>query len=267
MYKRAFLVGINYLGTENQLGGCINDVFDMKEILVKYYNYDEKNILIMTDLTEYKPTKENIIKGFRWLLSKNTEDQFEKSYDIFSPEEKVIYFFQFSGHGSQVYDKNNDEKDHMDETIYTLDGKMIEDDEMRINLVNNINENCKLYSVIDACHSGTDFDLCNTTFIKHGMIKKYCHTDYYDYKETQGNVILISGCKDNQTSADVTVDHKKQGALTYSLIEVLKENNYDINYHDLMLKMDELIRVKKLSSQSPCISFGKKCQLEEKFEF
>ena len=36
--------------------------------------------------------------------------------------------------------------------------------------------------------------------------------------------MLISGCKDNQTSADAFIDNKYQGAMTWALISVIKEN-------------------------------------------
>jgi len=42
--KKALLIGINYRGTANELGGCINDVNSMKNILIKRCGYKEKNI-------------------------------------------------------------------------------------------------------------------------------------------------------------------------------------------------------------------------------
>eukprot|EP00811_Abedinium_folium_P014228 NODE_23242_length_674_cov_9.681901.p1 GENE.NODE_23242_length_674_cov_9.681901~~NODE_23242_length_674_cov_9.681901.p1 ORF type:complete len:168 (-),score=30.06 NODE_23242_length_674_cov_9.681901:170-634(-) len=44
----------------------------------------------------------------------------------------------------------------------------------------------------------------------------------------------VSGCQDNQTSADATIGGMRQGALTWSLQSALAANNYNITYEDLL---------------------------------
>jgi metacaspase-1 len=68
--KRAFLVGINYRGTQFELRGCINDVNTIKELLINVYGYGEENILVLSDDTDIKPTGKNILRGWKWLVSK-----------------------------------------------------------------------------------------------------------------------------------------------------------------------------------------------------
>lgn len=58
----------------------------------------------------------------------------------------------------------------------------------------------------------------------------------------QGNAILISGCKDNQTSADAWINQKYQGAMTYALAATLSKHNFVINYHDLITDMSKLLK-------------------------
>jgi hypothetical protein len=59
----------------------------------------------------------------------------------------------------------------------------------------------------------------------------------------QGDAILISGCEDNQTSADAWINQKYQGAMTYALANVLSEHSFDITYQQLIAninnKMDQ----------------------------
>jgi chromosome segregation ATPase len=55
------------------------------------------------------------------------------------------------------------------------------------------------------------------------------------------NGILLSGCEANQTSSDAFIDHKFQGAFTYALSKVLKDNNYYITYAKLIVEINRLL--------------------------
>ena len=57
--KKALLIGINYIGTQNQLYGCISDVNSIKDRIKKEGFNDIKEL---TDLTSEKPTRDNILK-------------------------------------------------------------------------------------------------------------------------------------------------------------------------------------------------------------
>lgn len=60
--KYALLVGINYTGTKDALKSPSLDVAKIQDTLVGY------DITVITDFTERKPTKENILDAFRTLL-------------------------------------------------------------------------------------------------------------------------------------------------------------------------------------------------------
>ncbi len=64
--KYGLLIGINYNNTENQLLGCINDTNNIKDTLLQHFSYN--NFDVLTDLTEIKPTKQNIINSLTKLL-------------------------------------------------------------------------------------------------------------------------------------------------------------------------------------------------------
>ena len=57
----------------------------------------------------------------------------------------------------------------------------------------------------------------------------------------QGDAILISGCEDNQTSADAWLKQKYQGAMTYSLAAMLTKFNFDVTYRTLVTEMNLLL--------------------------
>lgn len=266
-FRRAVLIGINYEGTRSALRGCINDVNNVKTLLITKYGYTEDNILYLTDSSTIKPTKANILKSFEWLLSSSKSSSFTKG--SFKPLTSNSYNFSlhYSGHGTQILDKNFDEVDGLDEAICPLDYEangMIVDDIIRSKLALKVPDGSRLTAIMDCCNSGSNFDLLwNVIPANNG----YNLTKIGRYLGTPGKVIMLSGCRDNQTSADVNFQGLPQGALTNSLINVLKSNNYNIAYDDLLSQVRTYIVTNKLSDQIPCLSFGKNISLDEKFSF
>ena len=155
----------------------------------------------LTDSTSVKPTRANILESFKRLLVNSVAgDQL---------------FFSFSGHGVNVRDRNRDEIDGMDEALVSSDMQCIVDDELK-SMLQFLKKDVTLVALFDSCHSGTVLDL------------KYQYLDNVDVKiyptnlETAGKVFMISGCMDNQTSADAWIENKAQGAMTWALLESLK---------------------------------------------
>lgn len=261
--KRAFLVGINYRGTANELRGCINDVINVKQLLISKYGYIESNILVMTDDTPIKPTRANIIEGWKWLLSGSPPSAFGSQY--VAPIGITNLFFQYSGHGSRVLDRNSEERDGYDETICPLNfatAGMITDDIIRTELANKVPYNCTLTSLIDACHSESSFDLLwSVTPTVTGSTL----TRVGNYTATNGDVMMLSGCRDYQTSADIYIGGMSQGALTYAFLEILKRVNYNISCENLLKSIRTFISTNRLSYQIPCLSFGKTANVSRNF--
>lgn len=221
MDKAALLIGINYKNTNHELNGCINDVNDVKQVLISQYSFNKKNIKIISDDTTNPPTRQNIMNGIDWLIEKNKNGC-------------SSLWFHYSGHGSYILDKNNDETDGYDETIYTLDNKEITDDELNKMLVQKIVKNTKLFCFMDCCFSGTQLDL----------------------KPRQTNntkVICISGCRDDQTAADAFFNGKWSGAMTKYLLNILKKTKYKIPFRKLIKKLDKKLK-KNMFTQRPQLS-------------
>ena len=237
--KNALLVGINYKGTPSELYGCINDTNNIKTILQDKFAF--KNFLFLTDDTNKKPTKQNIITELTNLLvSANNGD---------------TLFFLYSGHGTCTTDLNGDENDGQDELIVPIDATSIQscilDDELNKIIQTNIKSGVKLFLLFDSCFSGTVLDL------------KYNYLDYYinpDIKETLGQVIMISGCMDNQTSADAYVNYNgkdtNSGAMTFAFLKTIQELGTNISLKTLIESMRSLLKDNEYD-QVPQLSSGK----------
>ena len=234
--KTAFLVGINYTGTINELYGCINDTKNVRDLLINKYNFT--NVTLLNDETSDKPTKQNILNGLQTLLS-NT-----KSGDT--------AFFMFSGHGTCSSDLNGDETDGQDEIILPIDAVSIQtcilDDELNKVIRNGLKPGAKLVALFDSCFSGTVLDLQYT----------YGYPDNTKASETVGEVYMISGCTDQQTSMDTVapINGKTMasGAMTYAFLSTIKETAL---IGDLVTKMGTFLKDNGYS-QRPLLSSGKK---------
>ena len=47
--KAALLIGCNYEGQRNDLRGCVNDVLEMREMLVERFSFDDDQIVLLSD--------------------------------------------------------------------------------------------------------------------------------------------------------------------------------------------------------------------------
>ena len=74
MIKKALLIGINYIDTEFQLNGCINDVKNVRNFLTQNCKFSLDNIKLLSDEqvdASRKPTRLNMENGIKWLVSDN----------------------------------------------------------------------------------------------------------------------------------------------------------------------------------------------------
>ena len=142
MSRKALLVGINDYKGISDLRGCVNDVTNMRSILKTYLGFQNADIRLLTDS---RATKANIITRLNWLV------RGAKAGDYL--------IFHFSGHGSQVRDRDGDElSDRMDELLCPYDmnweGNYITDDDLRA-IFKKLPQGVLLEVFLDSCHSGT----------------------------------------------------------------------------------------------------------------
>lgn len=143
MSRRAILIGCNYPGTNAELRGCVNDVFNMKRLLEEYFSFANFTILIDNDNSYERPTGQNIKRALRELVSQTA-----------SGDALVMHF---SGHGTQVPSDDPNEEDMKDEAIVPTDMNLILDDDLR-RIVKELPEGAKFTFISDCCHSGGMLD-------------------------------------------------------------------------------------------------------------
>ena len=267
--RRALLIGINYVGTSSQLNGCINDINNVGSYLFNTRKYN--SFLVLTDYTRFKPTKANILQAFNALFT-----------NVRAGDE---LWFHYSGHGSLLRDTNRDEESGFDSCICPLDYEragFISDDVIRQMLAQRVPKGVKLYIVLDACHSGTGCDLRykydDNSYLTSmpsspstTLPTKYIPTDWslqqtsYEFKKyskTNGEVYSISGCQDEQTSADAFIEGQATGALTFILLSCLRANSQTTYKWKHLLK--DICCSEKIRgfTQKTCITSGTPINLE-----
>ncbi|KKA27494.1 hypothetical protein TD95_001799 [Thielaviopsis punctulata] len=292
--RKALLIGINYFNTEAQLRGCINDVHNVSRFIMEKYGYKREDMVILTDdQTEERsiPTRANILRAMRWLVSgaqpndalffhysghggqaKDTDGDEEDGYD------EVIYPVDFKTAGHIV------------------------DDEIHAALVSPLQPGVRLTAIVDACHSGSVLDLpylySTKGVIKEPNLAKeagegllsafqaYARNDMtavasevwgFVKKATKGDdaynktvrtktspadVILWSGSKDDQTSADATINSQATGAMSWAFISAMTANSNQ-SYLQLLNSIRELLESKY--SQRPQMSSSHPIDVNLKF--
>jgi hypothetical protein len=230
MVKKAVLVGVNDYKGVTDLNGCINDVKDMHFTLRSLFRFETANIRVLTDS---RATKANIIARLQWLVKGAKPGDF--------------LVFHFSGHGSQIRDRDGDElSDGLDEILcpYDMnwDGTFIVDDDLN-RIFSGLPDGVLLEVFLDCCHSGTGLkelggltpppELAPPTptlnrFLPPPVDIEFRFADEIDLLKQRGfkkgiedrgakTQILWAGCMDNQTSADAYIGGTYHGAFTYYL--------------------------------------------------
>lgn len=250
--KRALLIGINYFGTNNELNGCIKDVQNINNLLVSLYNYTSDNITILSDDQQglNLPTRQNII------------DNMNKYVALTKSGDEL--FIHYSGHGTQVADLNGDEANNPDTPgkddalcpcdfdDYSGNSGFILDDVLKEIIVDKIPAGAKLRAFFDCCHSGSALDL-PFLFQKN---EQYMQVEPLD--KQSGDCLLVSGCKDNQTSADAYINRQYSGALTWALIQALTTaSTIPTTWKQLLLVVRHLLANGRYT-QIPMLSVGDK---------
>ena len=246
MSKKALLIGINYYDTPAAaLKGCVNDVVNMRNMLIDAYGYDSENIKVLRDDAVdavFKPTASNIVNSLASIIAQ-------------SASLKEIWI-HYSGHGSQIRDTNGDEADSLDEVIvpsdYTRVGFITDD--MIFDIIKQ--SKCPTIIIFDSCNSGTMCDLMWNFNIDTRNNIRSVRTN--NKAINNPNIYCFSGCRDEQTSADVynTTTQQSCGAMSNSIMECLRWNKHNVDVKKLLsdvvssMKQNKLTQVPVLSSSS-----------------
>ncbi|KAJ3227284.1 Ca(2+)-dependent cysteine protease [Clydaea vesicula] len=240
--KKVLLIGINYFGQPDvELKGCINDVKNMYKLVTTRWGYKNtpEEMKILTDEKDDPkklPTKANMLEAFKWLME-----------DVQAGDSLYIHY---SGHGSQQEEDGDDyEEDGMDDTLVPLDFQengQIVDDDLNDLLVKSLPEGAKLTVFMDCCHSGTILDL-PYTFDKNGTLSNDPKMGLLG--ASKGEIVMISGCMETQTSADAKIAGMATGAMSYALLKTIQDKGAKISGRQLL----ESIRVHLITIVLPVV--------------
>lgn len=234
--KKALLIGINYLNTPYELSGCINDAANLSNKLA--FTYGFKNIYLMTDNTTIKPTRNNIYNNIKAMFQQARRGD--------------TLFLSYSGHGSYVLDRNGDEtRDRRDEVLIGSDLQSLVDDDLKNLIRTFLPPTVTLIMLCDSCFSESILDL------KYQYLDTQYNTDLTvnaGQTATMGTVICISGCQDDQTSADAYINRTFQGALTWAFLTQLSATPRP-TWKALLLGMRTLLKNRGFT-QVPQLSTG-----------
>jgi len=222
------IIGIDYKNTEYNLDGCQFDAYKIKNVLINKLNYNEDNILMLIeDDSLHRPTYMNIINSISKLIIKSRNNEIDN------------LFIYYSGHGTYIMDDNNDELDKQDEAIVPLDVNergFITDDVLH-NYFKYIPEYCKCFILFDCCHSGTLLDL-QYRYVGNNFTPKIENIK----SQIKANIIMISGCQDDEVSITSKINNQYQGILTKVFVDVLEKKDYHITLFDLLNEMRKILK-------------------------
>jgi hypothetical protein len=280
---KALFIGINYPASSAELSGCVNDVFVMMK-LVQELGFTLKsgdNTRVLVDDRSFKgrtghPTRKEILEGLKWLVAGATPSS--------------TLFWHYSGHGAQERDKTGDELDGINETIVPCDYEsagMILDDDI-FGLLKTLPAGCRLTVIADCCHSATLIDLANTwrwsgEQAKFTLPPRNRDFTFTSKKALDATVIALSGCQDEQTSADVsnvaTFGHdfgkdspgKAGGALTNAVAAIIHERNgakgdgkVSISFMELLYRVQQNLKTRRYT-QVPQLTCSKRFDMNLEF--
>ena len=237
MSRRALLVGINrYPDPAHRLNGCVNDARQVRALLLQHYGFEPSALTLLLDA---QATTGAIRSGLRWLVE--------------GARPGDVLVFHYSGHGSQVPDRDGDETaDGLDEIIcpYDLDwDDPIADDDLH-DAVRDLPAGAVLTVVLDCCHSGTGLREPRQAGRRQRFLRAPGTTVSRDLSPARGagavpvhrlgrraaeaGAVLIAGCRADQSSADAFIAGAYHGALTYFLCLALAESGYRLSYARLV---------------------------------
>ena len=298
--RKALFIGINYFGTQSELRGCINDVKNIKTFLEEQYKLDE--VLVLTDDQtsdgRKMPTRENILNGFKWLKEgaksgdslimhysghggsvKDTNgDEEDGNDETLCPVDYASAGQILDDEIHEVLVKGIPEGVRLTAIMDCCHSQSILDLPYTYNITGDLEivMNDRNKGVTKILASGVKYALGEQKDGMRGLQEGFkmlisggdgggdsaARAKSVATRTTDADVIMFSGCKDSQTSADANIGGEATGAMSYALIKSLKENQH-MDYTSLLRRMREILT--EQYSQVPMMSAGRKLKLESAF--
>merc|ERR1712000_522546 len=302
--KKAVLVGINYLSHQRgRLKGCINDVKNMQNFLAKY-GFNGQNVRVLTDdLTDAsrQPTRANILRDLRWLVqgarpgdslffhfSGHGSQVVDTSGDEDDGMDETILPVDYNKAGQIIDDELHEilvaplpagcKLTSLMDCCHSGTG-------LDLPYVHNLPSSGMSGGSGSGGHSSGPggFPLNELMGINSvgGLVnfgmkqakkkkkkkkkKKYSNSTPGELPGTsKADVMLYSGCRDDQTSADTSIQGEATGAMTWAFTSALEKNN-NLTYWQVLEKMRDVLNGSGRYTQVPQLSTGRPMDLNQRF--
>lgn len=264
-------IGINFSGTPYALKGCVNDARNVANFIRA-----DQSVLMTDDLPRSSPlypTRENIFREFKRLVNAVSPSDF--------------FYFHFSGHGFFISRNNTGALTNQGGTISAglKECILVQGTEPKNITASNtichaefndlfslVPPGLRVFGMIDACDSGTVFDLAyNVRLLQHDKCPDFCPLpgkngnamEFYLGRNDQrqcyrGKIVLLVSVKTNGVAWD-TVDDKRRpcGAFTNVFLKMLAKYGHTLTYLEMLYLSHN--RVGNAFAQDPQLSC---CDLE-----
>ncbi|KAI2786200.1 Metacaspase-1B [Penicillium oxalicum] len=227
----------------------------MSTFLHERYGYRREDMVILTDDQQNPmsiPTKANILRAMHWLVR-----------DAQPHDSLFIHFSGHGGRTPDLDGDEDDGFDDVIYPVDYQSAGHIVDDDMHAIMVRPLRPGVRLTAIFDSCHSGTALDLpyvySTQGILKEPNLAKEAAQDLFsaftaygqgDFssmastaigflkkaanggqarertlktKTSPADVVMFSGSKDTQTSADTFQDGQAKGALSWAFIKTLTQ--------------------------------------------
>jgi hypothetical protein len=236
--KCALLIGLNYKRFPSiALNGCLEDIDNIRGVLIDAYGYTPSNIVALRDNTSYsylQPTKATILNQLRALVSQSA-----------NMDEIWIHY---SGHGTKMNPSSTEE--FIVPIDYSTAGFI--SDAVIFQYIKLMK--CRCILVFDSCNSG---DMGNLPYsFYYSSPTAYTRTiPFPNNIITNPNIFVFSGCKTNQTSGDIYNSDTCEyvGVFTDAMVECIRNKKHTISIMDLFRDIGILITSRGYS-QTPVLS-------------
>ncbi|KQS75967.1 caspase family protein [Rhizobium sp. Leaf383] len=234
---RAILVGVgNYENSDGlsfrNLKGPPEDVAALRKVLEDRFRLKRGDTTLLTD---GHATRKAIMDGVRETLSRS------KNGDVL--------LFYFSGHGSRIHDKSNDEPSGYDDTLIAYDsrdpeGKIgdITDDELGEFVSAALSKGVYPVVILDSCHSGTGIRFRSQP--RYVPEQFSVGDDGKDPTSTPGShtlgggeAVMLAAAGDSEVALESERDGIVQGEFTRALVKVLTVAEGNVTYLDVLTRV------------------------------
>ncbi len=265
--KRALLVGVNQYPDSQRfldLYGCATDAEMQRQLLIHRFGFHPSDIVVVSDDSDLKPTRDNILTTFEDHLIKPTK-----------PGDVVV--FHFSGHGSRVIDPEPADDDDLNSTFVPgdIDGDTNTVDDIMgrtLFLLMSALDTDNVTAVLDSCYAGggtrgslriraadggkifqpsdRELNYQDRWLSKLEATQGIDRTEFLKRREIGvAKGVVIAAAQRDQEAADVTFDGFDAGAFTYLMTQFLWQQTDSLSSTISRVRSD----VRKLSGQIPLI--------------